>query len=349
MKNAHYRIRVMILCSCALLVLVLRVKKNGSRLSCFGRRTTHDSAVDERNQHRMTQCGAKPSLIVFALYGVLERARNCHISVNEMNVFRAATFNYTIPHIRIGFGMDMNGQRIDKVRISRSEAKNHVAALNLSHLSFAKVAEIDAAVDGVYCKAQDVCLRELCKRPFWRYDYGKLKIRHAMRAMYCEYGLANMLRERFDTDAHARTVVVALSADVMLNKPLREADIIDAACSPGKVFLTQNNDGLDGYTDGFYVGHIDAMQAVLSSFERLPSHFFSGLREQPYEFLLKATCDRLNITRIVLRGFGNFLKDFVKIRASGQIFGELPCGMKNHIDFERCPQLKESECSSAYV
>ena len=91
------------------------------------------------------------------------------------------------------------------------------------------------------------------------------------------------------------------------------------------------------------------MKSVLSTFRHLPSHFYSELREQPYEFLFKATCDRLNITRIVLRGFGNFLKDFVKIRASGQIFGELPCGMKNHIDFERCPQLKESECSSAYV
>lgn len=346
MKNAHYRIRVV---SCALLVLVLRVNRSGSRLNCFERRATHDAAIDERNQHRMIECDAKPSLIVFALYGVLERARNCHISVNERNVFRAATFNYTIPHVRIGFGMDMNGQRIDEVRIPRTETNEHIAALNLSHLSFAKVAKIDAAVDGVYCKAQDVCLRELCKRPFWRYDYGKLKIRHAMRAMYCEYGLANMLREHFDTDAHARIVVVALSADVMLNKPLREADIIDAACSPGKIFLTQNNDGLDGYTDGFYVGHIDAMKSVLSTFQHLPSHFYSELREQPYEFLLKATCERLNITRIVLRGFGNFLKDFVKIRARGQIFGELPCGMKNHIDFERCPQLKESECSSAYV
>lgn len=90
----------------------------------------------------------------------------------------------------------------------------------------------------------------------------------------------------------------------------------------------------------FYVGHIDAMKAVLSTFERLPLHFDSGLREQPYEFLIKATCDRLNITRVVLRGFGNSLKDFVKIRATGQIFGELPCGLKNQIDFEGCPKLK---------
>ena len=90
------------------------------------------------------------------------------------------------------------------------------------------------------------------------------------------------------------------------------------------------------------------MKSVLSTFQHLLSHIYSELRERPYEFLLQATCDRFNITRIVLRGFGNFLKDFVKIRASGQIFGELPCGMKNHIDFERCPQLKESECS-AYV
>ena len=347
MKNTFHRIGVVILCTCALVALVLQANRNGSRpLSCFERRATHDAAIDGRNQHRTIECGAKPSLIVFALYGVLERARNCHTSVNEMNVFRAATFNYTIPHVRIGFGMDMNGQRVDKVHISRSETNKHIAALNLSQLSFVKVATIDAAVDSVYCKAEDVCLRELCKRPFWRYDYGKVKIRHAMRAMYCEYGIANMLREQFDTDAHARIVVVALSADVMLNKPLQEADIIHAACSHDEVFLTQNNDGLGGYTDGFYVGHIDAMKAVLSTFERLPLHFDSTLRERDYESLIKATCDRSNITRVVLRGFGNFLKDFVKIRTTGQIFGKLPCGLKNHIDFEGCPQLQNSECSA---
>ena len=128
-----------------------------------------------------------------------------------------------------------------------------------------------------------------------------------MQAMYCEYGIANMLQEQFDTDAHSRIVVIALSADVMLNKPLQEADIIHAhVCSHDKVFLTQNNDGLGGYTDGFYVGHIDAMKAVLSTFERLPLHFDSTLHEQEYESLIKVTCDRLNITRVVLRGFGNF-------------------------------------------
>ena len=192
------------------------------------------------------------AITLVSRYGVLEEARNCHTSVNEMNVFRAATFNYTIPHVRIGFGMDMNGQRVDKVHIPRSETNKHIAALNLSQLSFVKVATIDAAVDGIYCKAEDVCLRELCKRPFWRHDYDNVTIRHAMgdvlRIWYCEHS-----QEQFDTDAHARIVVVALSADVMLNKPLQEADIIHAACSHDTVFLTQNNDGLGGYTDGFYV------------------------------------------------------------------------------------------------
>ena len=61
----------------------------------------------------------------------------------------------------------------------------------------------------------------------------------------------------------------------------------------------------------------DAMKAVLSTFERLPLHFDSALREQDYESLIKATCDRSNITRVVLRGFGNFLKDFVKIGGDG--------------------------------
>ena len=139
-----------------------------------------------------------------------------------------------------------------KVRIPRIERKEHIAALNLSDLSFAKVVKIDASVDGVYCKSKDACLRELCRQPFWRYDYGKLTICRALRAMSCEHGIAKMLQKQFDTTACI--VMIALSADFMLNKPLQEADILSAACSPGKVFLTQNNDGLDGYTNVFYMG-----------------------------------------------------------------------------------------------
>jgi hypothetical protein len=148
-----------------------------------------------------------------------------------------------------------------------------------SQKTFAKVAKIDVSIDGVYYKSKDACLRELCRQPFWRYDYDKLTIHRALRAMYCEHGIAKMLQKQFHTTT--RIVVIALSADVMLSKPLQEADILSAACSRGKVFLTQNNDGLDGYTNGFYVymGHIDTIKDVLSTFEHLPSHLHSSLCE----------------------------------------------------------------------
>jgi len=304
-------------------------------------RIPRQQSVIRLNQQAL-ECGIKPALVIFALYGVLERSRGCHVSVNELNVYRAATLNYTIPHIRIGFGIDMSGHPIDETYVPANVTEQSIGALNLTEVSFMKVSEIDGSIENIYCNSRDQSLHKVCEVPFWRDDYSTHKIRRALRAMYCEHRIAELLQA---FDVNTRTVVIVLSADIMLNKPLQQEDILAASCSPGKVFLTQNNDGSDGYTDGFYVGHLAAIRATLSTFDLLPLHFRSGLREQPYEFLLKATCIHWNITRAVLRGFGSFLKDFVKIRANGKIFGNLPCASKDMMDMEVCPQLKHSKCS----
>lgn len=65
-------------------------------------------------------CG-RPELIIFAHYGVLERSRGCDVAVNEHHVFRSATLNHTIPHVHIGFAIDMEGARIDGISLSARE------------------------------------------------------------------------------------------------------------------------------------------------------------------------------------------------------------------------------------
>ena len=52
------------------------------------------------------------------------------MSVNELNVYRAATLNYTIPHIRIGFGIDMSGHPIDETYV-HGVTEQSIGSVNL--------------------------------------------------------------------------------------------------------------------------------------------------------------------------------------------------------------------------
>jgi len=290
-----------------------------------------------------TVCEVAPSLVIFAHYGVLERSRGCEREANELNIYRAATLNYTIPHVHIGFGIDMNGHPIDGVSVPTVSSKEHVRALGLSDFRYKTVTEIDNNINEAYCNSRKPVRQKMCENPFWRSDYSTHKTMRALRAMYCERGISRML-EKFDNQS--AIVVVTMSADIMLNTALQMSDIYAAACAKDKIFLTKNNDGADGYTDGFYLGHIDAMKSILSTYDLLPVHYDAGRREQPYEFLLKATCVHLNITRSILAGFGFFLHDFVKIRANGAVFGNLQCCTKSLINTTACPQLKHARCMS---
>ena len=51
-------------------------------------------------------------------------------------------------------------------------------------------------------------------------------------------------------------------------------------------FMTKNNDGPDGYTNGFYVGHAAALIGALSSYSVLEQHAANGFEQNPYETLL---------------------------------------------------------------
>ena len=289
------------------------------------------------------ECAVAPSLVIFAHYGVLERSRGCNREANELYIYRAATLNYTIPHVHIGFGIDMSGHPIDGVNVPTVSSREHVEALGLSEFQYKTVEEIDTAINKEYCNSRNPVRQKMCENPFWRSDYSTHKTMRALRAMYSERGISRMLH-KFDNQS--AVVVVAMSADIMLNTALQRSDIYAAACEKYKIFLTKNNDGEDGYTDGFYVGHIDAMRSVLSTFDLLPVHYNAGRREQPYEFLLKATCMHLNITRSILAGFGVFLHDFVKIRANGAVFGNLRCSTKSLVNTTTCHQFAHASCMS---
>lgn len=162
-----------------------------------------------------------------------------------------------------------------------------------------------------------------------------------MRAMFAEQYLSYMLREN---TSWRNAVVVVRSFDVLLNKAIMQQDILDAHCNNRTIFMTGNNNGPDGYTDGFYVGHISAIVDALSSYDVLDRHLKRNTTEHPYETLLKMTFSLFGLEHQYLRGFGRYLKDFVKIRANGKVFGNLLCGAKELVDFRLCPQLQPKAC-----
>ena len=284
----------------------------------------------------------QPNLVVFAQYGVLERSRGCVTCANEENVFRSATMNYSIPHLRFGFGIGLDGvvfsHAVDGVLLTKKERATYLTRSVYDELNMTSVAKMDSAIEAK-CKKS----RAVCSIPFWRSDYYASKIRKAMRAMYLEQAIADFLKDR--ACALQNAVVVVLSADVLLNKALDSRDILEAYTKRDTVFMTNNNDGPDGYTNGFYVGHAKALIGALSSYSVLEQHATNGFAQNPYETLLKKTCLHFRVRHQTLRGFGHFLRDFVKVRATGKVFGNLLCGAKSSIDLNCCPQLMKANCA----
>ena len=112
----------------------------------------------------------QPSLVVFAQYGVLERSRGCVTFANEENVFRSATMNYSIPHLRFGFGIGLDGvvfsHAVDGVLLTKKERATYLTRSVYDELNMTSVAKMDSAIEAK-CKKS----RAVCSIPFWRSDY----------------------------------------------------------------------------------------------------------------------------------------------------------------------------------
>ena len=63
-----------------------------------------------------------------------------------------------------------------------------------------------------------------------------------------------------------------------------------------------------------------------------------------YEIILKSTFKETGVTRRTLSAFGFPFHDFIKVRASGEIFGSISCHTKNLVAEALCPDLKRLKC-----
>jgi hypothetical protein len=289
------------------------------------------ATISKRPLLKDTICG-RPNLVVFAHFGVLERARGCVHQPNLKNIFRSATLNYTIPHVLVGVAIDEGGL-IDGLHISSSETSTVKNLVRYDSLQVLSSSELDAESNLFFCS------KGLCEKPFWREDYTESHIRNALRVLLCEKRLQAMLRNYPDS------VIVALSPDIMANGPLDPLDISVAHCRKNTIFVTNNNPGDGGVTNGFYVGHSQAMISALSTYSKLEE--ISNLGSQfDYESMVRLAFQFAGLGIKTLRGFEEPMRSFVKVRATGEVFGELACSAKQDIDQSTCPQLKEASCFS---
>lgn len=164
------------------------------------------------------------------------------------------------------------------------------------------------------------CRKHLCKL---RYDdepdYRHLT-KNAFRQMYAESAVARFLRAR----VHEYSVAVASGPDFAYIQDLPPVIRADDA---NVIYLTTMNEG-EGYTNGFYAGHPEAVAKVMCRFDEY-EHYASIQRD--YERTVMAAVQRHNLTRRVVD------MPFCKVRANGNVWAGPGFPAAGRID----------ECSSA--
>jgi len=281
----------------------------------------------------------KPSKVLIAVYGVLERPRGCAYNATLVNVVQSVTFNYSIPHeyVTIAIRPSLEDYEIDGTKMGIKEAERWLSLYNSSYTEVYSAEDIDSHLRRQY-GPHAFGGKSIHTEPFWRDDYKEKTIRNALRMFFAEYRLSKHL-----ATANETTVAVVYSADIVLNRAINQRDVQRAYRNRHTVYLTANNDA-GGYTDGFYLGHVHAVSKVLSSLRHMHTYVSRGMIHNDYERIVKSTFKETGVSRRTLSAFGFPFHDFIKVRASGEIFGSISCRTKNLVDEALCPNLKRLKC-----
>lgn len=273
-----------------------------------------------------------PVLIV-AQYGVLERAQGCNHRVNSVNIVKALS-RVTRRVVHVGVGIRMH-EKVDGKYISLVDEHLTTSSNPFQFLHRYESSVVDNHLEKV-CRDRN---SSFCDKSFWRKDYYRKNIRNALRCMFIERQLSDLLLAEKFADA----MVIAYSADVAINHPLAESDLISAFERPDVIFTTMNNDG-DGFTNGFYLGRAHTVAQVLRGLDSLAVMRDSGLVGTDFERIVQQMFHLHGLHRHIMTGFGRKLHDMVKLRASGDIMGKLHCRTKALINKKTCPEVADAEC-----
>ena len=239
----------------------------------------------------MMQTGGKRMLVT--IFGLANRDRDCTRSSQQALLARLRS---------MGFAVDVHVYEV----VPSGEHVDGREWIPGSREGMAHFYERDSVA------SIDTEVARLCKPPTrckYRRQYQAIPgvLQRAMRQLYMESRVSRFLK------AHGAnyTVALAIMLDIYIPGPVAQADIDLAATSSSLVLRTANWDA-GGYTDGLYLGQPRALAKVMARFD---AAFFP--QRNDYESQLKAAFERHGLQSAVLRGFGEPLHAFNKLRHSG--------------------------------
>jgi hypothetical protein len=147
--------------------------------------------------------------------------------------------------------------------------------------------------------------------------YHEVQVRNAMRQLHNEYTVGQFIgANKGNYDA-----VVALGSDIWL-PPLAKLSPLDIAdvIADGRLVLTSENNNGHGYTNGFYVGSLEAVAKIMSRYKDASVIF---PEEKDYEHQLKRSFEMHKLSTRPLTNFAKKLQSFAKLRFSAEHWPKL--------------------------
>jgi hypothetical protein len=143
-------------------------------------------------------------------------------------------------------------------------------------------------------------------------SYGSLSDKgtiNSIRTMYSEYRVGLFLEKHIDI----YEVAVVISPDFFFRNEINIDDIEKCKVDSKVIYTTNNHDGIDGYTDGLYIGKSKDLIPVLKRYE-IKEKYISP--KNNYERILKESFTDNGIERRITN------LEFCKIRANKKIWGK---------------------------
>jgi len=189
------------------------------------------------------------------------------------------------------FNLDVGDTKIDGMSVNAEDYN----IINATYYDEYNQNDLDNELEIYYKKG-------ICK---FRFDYPESQIRNALRQMYSEYRVGCFL----DKNRQKYSSAIVCGPDYCLLKTLNMADVEKSINEENVVYTTDVNIG-QGYTNGFYIGHLSPLINVLKRYEIIEQLLPT---RRDYEYLLKQAFNIYGIQRKLT----NML--FVKIRNNGDI------------------------------
>jgi hypothetical protein len=241
-------------------------------------------------------CVPKKAAAVVALYGVAGRDHGCAWPSQDQNLVGALQgLGYTVDILRFEL-VPSEGDLVDGAAWHAA----NTSVLPCDYYRSATFREADAAVQALCNKAHS----GLCKY------MGSTNATYALRQLYSESRVGQMLQN------HSRQydVAVVLGSNIYLPRPLEAVDVATAAREDSREVFVSKNNGPQGITSGFYVGHPTTLLPILMRLEQKKNGIFPEALPQDYDQQLLRSFQHNKMQPKVLFGYGQPFKSFAMVR-----------------------------------